>query len=145
MMESSMSNICIACGAKCCGYFCFEIDEPTEFDDFENIRWFLCHKDITVHVDEGDWYISIDNPCMMLDETNRCRVYDDRPLICREYEMDNCDETPGGYDYEVEFRTPEEIEQYAMKTLGRKEYERERAKARGKLEKKSRKGKKKAG
>ena len=46
---------CTRCGARCCNYFCFEIDEPDEFDEFENIRWFLCHEGVSVHIDDGDW------------------------------------------------------------------------------------------
>jgi len=135
-----MSKVCIACGAKCCKYFCFEIDEPEDYAEFENIRWFLCHEGISVHIDEGDWFISIDNRCKMLTPDNRCGIYEDRPLICRQYKMENCDEVPGGYDYDMEFHTPEQIERYARKVLGVKKYEQARAKARRKVDRRARKG-----
>lgn len=113
-------KICHKCGARCCQYFCFEIDEPDDVDEFEDVRWYLCHEGISVHVDKGDWFISILNHCKMLDENNQCTAYDDRPLICRKYDLDNCDQTMGDYDYEEEFTTPEELEDYARRKLGRK-------------------------
>ena len=126
-----MSDICSQCGAKCCQYFCFENDEPETFEQFEDVRWFLCHEGVTVHIDEGDWYIAIANRCRMLDDRNRCTIYEDRPLICRSYSPENCDHTSGNYDYDEEFLTPEDLERYARKTLGDRKYERERAKAFG--------------
>ena len=67
-----MSLTCRECGAKCCRYFCFEIDEPDDYEEFEDIKWYICHEGITVHIDEGDWYINIANPCKMLAEDNSC-------------------------------------------------------------------------
>ena len=132
---------CTRCGARCCNYFCFEIDEPDEFDEFENIRWFLCHEGVSVHVDDGDWFISLHNRCKMLDTENRCRIYYDRPMICREYDPSDCDHIPGGYGYDEEFNTPEEIEAYARKTLGPKKYDKARTKALDKIAKKIQKKK----
>ena len=136
---------CTRCGARCCSYFCFEIDEPDEFDEFENIRWFLCHEGVTVHIDDGDWFISLNNRCKMLDTENRCRIYYDRPMICREYDPSDCDHTSGGYGYDEEFNTPEEIEAYARKTLGPKKYDKARTKALAKIAKKIQKKKDKNG
>ena len=47
-----MSKTCQECGAKCCRYFCFEIDEPDTYEEFENVRWYLCHEHVAVHVAE---------------------------------------------------------------------------------------------
>ena len=134
-----MSKQCKECDAKCCRYFCFEIDEPDTYEEFEDIRWFLCHEGISVHIDEGDWYIHIDNKCKMLTPSGRCRIYDDRPLICRSYSTGNCDQAAGDYNYDELFETPEQIEAYAHKTLGEKAFERARKRERMKLEKKAKK------
>ena len=139
-----MSSMCKECGGKCCRYFCFEIDEPDTFEEFDDIRWFLMHEDISVHVDEGDWYISIANKCKALDEDSRCMIYADRPLICRRYSMANCDFTAGDYGYEAHFETPEQLEAYARKVLGRKAYEKAKAKAYAKADQKERKRREKA-
>ena len=130
-----MSKTCVECGAKCCRYFCFEIDKPESYSAFEDIRWFLCHEGISIHVDEGDWYIEIANRCKMLCDDNRCLIYDDRPLICRKYDPDNCDFSEGDYQYEAEFHTPEALDQYARRTLGEASYERAKAEAQAKKKK----------
>ncbi len=127
------AELCKECGARCCRYYCFEIDEPDDYEEFEDVRWYICHEGTSVHVDEGSWYISILNPCKMLDADNQCSIYDDRPLICRKYDLDNCDQTMGDYGYDEEFNTGDELMAYARKTLGDEEFEYQRAKRRGKL------------
>jgi Fe-S-cluster containining protein len=136
-----MSKTCQVCGAKCCTYFCFQIDEPDTYSEFEDVRWYLCHENISVHIDEGDWYISIQNRCKMLMDDLRCRIYEDRPLICRKYSHDQCDHTEGDYGYDALFETPEELEKYARKQLGKAAYERAKAKARAKAERGKKKNK----
>ena len=131
-----MSKTCRACGAKCCKYFCFEIDEPDDFEEFDDIRWYLCHEGVSVHIDEGDWYISIANRCKMLGTDNRCKIYKERPLICRRYDPDDCDHTSGDYGYDEEFKTPADIERYARKVLGKAAYEKAKAVKRAEIAKK---------
>ena len=74
------------------------------YEDFENIRWYLTHRHISVHIDdEGDGCILIDNHCRNLVKTAkglRCKDYANRPLICRKFSPANCDFTKGGYDLE---------------------------------------------
>ena len=127
-----MNEQCRTCDAKCCRYFCFEIDKPETYEEFDDIGWFLLHEGITVHIDEGDWYISIANRCKALDENNQCRIYEDRPLICRNYDMDSCDYTQGDYGYDALFETPEDLDRYARTALGGAAYERAKAQARAK-------------
>ena len=142
--ELSMSETCAECGAKCCRYFCFEIDEPTDYDGFEDVRWFLLHQDVSVHIDEGDWYISIGNRCKMLGLDDRCQAYDTRPNICRKYAPANCDHTGGDYQYDEHFTTAEQLEAYARRTLGDVKFDRARGKVWGlKPKKKKRKNKNK--
>ena len=132
-----MSRLCQECGAKCCKYFCFEIDTPDSYDELDDVRWYLAHEGISVHLDEdGDWYISIMHRCKNLDANERCTDYENRPLICRKYDPEDCDYTAGEYCYQEEFHTPEQFEAYARKTLGNKHIENARDKARAKLEKK---------
>jgi len=131
-----MNPQCAKCGGKCCKYFCFEIDEPEDVDEFEDVRWYLCHEGVSVHIDEGDWYICIENRCRFLRPDARCEIYDDRPLICRKYDPENCDYTQGSYDYDEEFRTPEAMERYARKVLGDEVFERKRRRARQRLDRK---------
>ena len=128
-----MSKTCQECGAKCCRYFCFEIDEPDTYEEFDDIRWFVLHKGISVHIDEdGDWYISIANRCKALGRDDRCKRYEDRPLICRKYTDENCDHTSGDYGYKELFNAPEDIDRYARNALGEKKFDKERKKVRTK-------------
>ena len=130
-----MSLPCHECNALCCQYFCFEIDEPDDFEEFEDVRWYLCHDGVSVHVDEeGDWFIQIENPCRKMDNEHRCVIYEDRPLICRNYGGQCEHASEEGYGYKEEFKTPEELDAFAKKTLGRTVYEREMIKTRAKLD-----------
>ncbi len=130
-----MTFSCQQCGAKCCRYFCFQIDTPDEYPEFENIRWYLCHEGVTVHIDEdGDWFMQVENICKHLDKNNQCSIYEDRPLICRSYSHDECEETGGEYMYEKEFKTPAEIEAYARKELGDEVFDKEMVNHRAKAE-----------
>ncbi|HUT59608.1 MAG TPA: YkgJ family cysteine cluster protein [Phycisphaerae bacterium] len=126
-----MSKRCLECNAKCCRYFCLEIDKPETFDDFENIRWYMLHEKVTAHIDdEGDWCLLIDNLCKMLVETPagaRCKDYANRPMICRRFDPDDCEFTHGRWDYEELFSTPDQIDAYARRMLGEPAYERGRA------------------
>jgi Fe-S-cluster containining protein len=134
MMESGMTNRCETCNALCCRYFCFQIDEPDDYEEFEDVRWYLYHEGVSVHIDEdGDWFIQIASPCNALDEDNRCGVYDDRPLICRGYSTDNCELLDDDYGYQEEFTSPEQLATYARKTLGEDVYEKEMVKHRAKV------------
>lgn len=127
-----MTPPCKTCNALCCQYFCFQIDTPDDYEEFEDIRWYLCHEGVSVHVEEDEtWYIQIENPCKKLDNDNRCVIYEDRPLICRNY-GETCEATGSDYGYLEEFKTPEQLLEYARKTLGKKTFEREMIKYRAK-------------
>ena len=127
---------CQKCGARCCRYFCFEIDKPTSIQEFENVRWFLMHEGVTVHVDtEGDWYIGIANRCLNLAANNRCKQYSKRPMICRSYNVGSCDFTQGDYEYKAFFNNADEFDQYARKRLGPARYDKMQAAAWAKMEK----------
>lgn len=129
-----MTNRCETCKGLCCRYFCFQIDEPDDYEEFEDVRWYLYHEGVSVHIDEdGDWYIQIENPCRALDENYRCTVYEDRPLICRGYSDENCEATDDDYGYQEEFKSPEQLVAYARKTLGEDVYVKEMIKHRAKV------------
>ncbi len=130
-----MSNPCKKCKGLCCRYFCFEIDEPDDYEEFEDIRWYLYHEAVSVHIEEeGDWFIQIENRCKMLDNEHQCRIYDNRPLICRNYADEDCEITSADYGYQEEFKTPEQLTEYARKTLGEETFGREMIRYRAKAE-----------
>ncbi len=106
-------KLCDKCNGLCCRYFALPIDTPEDEGDYDDIRWFLCHKAITVFVEEGDWYINIKNRCRYLSTNgHRCKIYNKRPRICRGYTMRDCDRTEGEYDYEMHFTNDKQMQEY---------------------------------
>lgn len=128
-MSEDVDPLCRQCQAKCCRYFCFQIDTPESFEEFENLRWFLLHEGIGIHIDEGNWFISIDNKCRNLAADGRCVDYANRPVICRQYHTDGCDATSGDYEYDELFTSAEQIAAYARKKLGGAKYDKAWSKA----------------
>ena len=111
--------LCDECSGLCCQYFALPIDTPKDKGDYDDIRWFLCHKDIMVFVEDGDWYINIKNKCKYLSEDDhRCKIYDKRPRICRQYRHSTCDFVEGEYDYELHFTNDKQMEEYMKIKFG---------------------------
>ena len=110
MVEKSQ---CDKCTGLCCRYFALPLETPEDKGDYDDIRWFLCHKNITVFVEDGDWYINIKNKCKHFSvKENRCRIYNKRPRICRQYSHKDCDYVEGKYDYELHFTSAKQMEEY---------------------------------
>jgi uncharacterized protein len=110
---------CRKCTGLCCRYFALPLDTPKEKEDFDDIRWYLCHKDVTVFVDDGDWYLNLKNKCRHISEKDhRCRIYETRPKICRKYRYADCDYTDGQYDYELHFTDDKQMQEYIKIKFG---------------------------
>jgi Fe-S-cluster containining protein len=111
--------LCSECTGLCCRYFALPIETPEDWDDFDDIRWYLAHEDITVFVEDGDWYLNIKNKCRHLNSENyRCDIYEKRPKICRKYEDDSCDFTGNDYEYELHFVNDKQMEEYMKIKFG---------------------------
>jgi len=120
---------CNKCKGLCCRYFALPIETPTDREDYDDIRWYLCHKDITVFVEDGDWYINIKNKCNHLSEKDyKCRIYKSRPKICRSYTIKNCDLIEGEYDYDLHFINDRQMEEYIKIKFGNNVTEKKKAK-----------------
>jgi len=105
-------RLCDKCPGLCCSYFALPIETPETKEDYDDIRWYLCHKNITVFVEEGDWYLNVENKCKHLTKDYRCDIYNKRPKICRQYSHKDCDFTDGEYDYELHFTNDKQMEEY---------------------------------
>ena len=104
---------CNRCAGLCCRYFALPIETPETRADYDDIRWYLCHEGTSVFVEDGDWYLSVRNPCRHLSpETHKCQIYERRPTICRKYKHADCDFVPGEYDYELHFTSDRDMEEY---------------------------------
>jgi len=111
---------CKKCDSRCCRYFALEIDEPGDEEDLDDIRWFLCHQGVSVFVEEGKWYLELQNICKYLLPRGRCAIYEKRPKICAQYGVNSegeidCHISGAPFDYEFEFKSLEEFEDYIEK------------------------------
>lgn len=80
----SAGSPCADCAARCCRYLATEIDPPRTKRDYDDIRWYLLHRAVSVFLDaEGSWFLAFDSPCLQLSTTGRCRSYATRPRLCR--------------------------------------------------------------
>lgn len=132
----SKAPSCDDCTGLCCRYFAFPIDTPEDWGDYDDIRWFLCHKGISVFVEDGDWYISIKNICRHLTNGDyKCKIYKKRPRICRGYSRRNCDLAEGEYDYELHFTNDKQMEEYMKIKFGNNITEKRKNKGRRKRKK----------
>jgi hypothetical protein len=114
------TNPCAKCGGKCCNHVAVPIDKPTTKGDFDDIRWYLGHENVTVFVEEGEWYICFLTPCRYMTKDYQCGIYEKRPKICQDYDPESCERHGDGDPYEQKFETMEEIEAYAQKYLLRR-------------------------
>ncbi|MBN2211191.1 MAG: YkgJ family cysteine cluster protein [Sedimentisphaerales bacterium] len=105
-------DLCKKCTGLCCRYLALPIETPTTKGEYDDIRWYLAHKGISIFVEDGDWYIKIANRCKYLNSNHRCKIYEKRPRICRGYKHEGCDIQPGAYDYELHFTSMEQMEEY---------------------------------
>lgn len=117
--EEEKIKSCEGCDGKCCRYVAMEIDTPETLEDFENIKWYVCHKNVYVYVEEdGTWNIEFESRCKFLDENNLCSIYKNRPKICREYSQDEC---PFHNEYKEIFRfeSIEDVDNYIKKIFNK--------------------------
>jgi uncharacterized protein len=113
-------SLCGHCGAKCCRYFALPIDTPTEWKDFDYIRWYLLHELAAVFTEEGVWYLLVHTPCKHLRADQLCDIYETRPQICRDYTTKEC-EYDDDWVYDHYWETSEQVEEYAEAVLGPRE------------------------
>lgn len=112
--------LCEHCTAACCRYVALPIDKPAGARDYDDIRWYLMHENISVFVEDGVWYIQFQTRCKHVMPDNRCRIYDTRPKICEEYKAHDCDYATSDYGYDLFFTHPSQVERYYRDKTGRK-------------------------
>ena len=131
---------CGKCEGLCCRYFALPIEDPEDWDDFDDIRWYLCHENIDVFVEDGDWYMNVRNKCKYLSEKNyKCDMYEKRPKICRGYKIADCDYTSDNYGHELQFKSDRQMEEYMKIKFGEKVLDKLNPKKKEKKKKKRKK------
>ncbi|MBQ1456675.1 MAG: YkgJ family cysteine cluster protein [Thermoguttaceae bacterium] len=108
---------CDLCDGRCCRYIALPYEPSDGYEGFDQIRWFISHRSISVFRDDGMYYLLVQSPCRFLDERNRCGCYADRPQICRDYSADKCEYWIEGV-FDGYFEVPEQVEEYAEAVLG---------------------------
>lgn len=114
-LDPNDPNPCSGC-SYCCEYMAIEIDRPETVRDFDNIYWYVIHKDVWVYVDfDNDWYVQFNTPCEKL-EGHLCGNYFNRPMMCREYKVEDCSRYgEGGPDEKILIRNEVDLFQYLAK------------------------------
>jgi Fe-S-cluster containining protein len=96
---------CLECG-KCCTYVGVDINPPYTARYATDVLWYLYHDGAYVYVDgEGDWSVHFETRCRNLGDDLACRIYEDRPHICRSFDNETC-EVNSDVGTAVTFREP---------------------------------------
>jgi len=108
---------CFGCKGFCCKYITVDLEKPEDLEDFDEIRWFILHKNVVVYKPEGEdeWRIEFRSPCKYLDQVgNLCKEYDKRPEVCREYITDECGKHNelGSEGCDIYLETEEDLKKY---------------------------------
>jgi uncharacterized protein len=111
--KMSKNGLCAKCEGTCCRYVALPLETPETKGDFDDIRWYLAHKGVSVFVDKGDWYINFASDCRHLHaRQHTCDIYEKRPRICRNYKTSKCDLSAREYDYDLHFTDDAQMEEY---------------------------------
>ncbi len=77
---------CAVCDGACCRYVIIDIPtEPRSKNRFDEIIWFLFNPHIKILKEGRNWSVLVMGKCRNLDDKNRCRIYFNRPDLCRAY------------------------------------------------------------
>ena len=110
-------NLCEGCDL-CCRHIAVEIDEPETAKEFDQIRWFLLHRDVWVFIDNDDsWNLQVNTPCERLGKDGWCgdkdsRIYDGRPQICKDYSSENCEKNGDGNSFKIMWKNVGEFDDW---------------------------------
>lgn len=104
---------CHACGAACCRYVAVALASPRDVDDRDLVRWYLSHTAVCVYIDrDGDWWVQVGTDCLNIADDGSCRIYGDRPQLCRDYESHSCERADHDDDNIAEFTTVGQFERF---------------------------------
>jgi Fe-S-cluster containining protein len=82
---------CTRC-AKCCTYVGVGINAPRNLRFATDVLWYLYHENVSVHRDgTGDWMVIFESRCKKLGDDLLCGVYENRPVVCREFDNTSCE------------------------------------------------------
>ncbi len=107
-------KLCGRC-TKCCEYINIRLDTPHTEEEFDNILWYLLHKDVYVWISkQGKWYVRFNTLCKPL-KKGRCKEYAARPMLCREYDQKKCEHYKPSKQEKIAFHTKKQLLSYLKK------------------------------
>jgi len=97
------ATVCPPCG-KCCRYVAVGIDGPVSVRGVSTALWLVYHRSVAVYQShDGDWFVLLPTECGNLLPNGFCAVYESRPFLCREYDVDGCEGTSAEPPEKVRF------------------------------------------
>lgn len=101
---------CKKCG-ECCKAIAEEILQPKTKDDYNDLKWYLWHENINLAIDKDNkWVIEIKTRCKHLTKNNQCKIYNQRPPVCRNYSPSQCPASTK--EFKHHFKTEKQLERY---------------------------------
>jgi len=89
--KRGVASKCARCEDLCCRYITVKIPAPRTIRDFDGLLWQLAHENVQVYKDSSGWHLLVCNPCIHLRDQGGCKIYDRRPITCREHSTENCE------------------------------------------------------
>ncbi len=106
------SGLCAGC-TRCCETVSIEIDVPRSSWEYDQWIWVLHHRNLEVYLEKPErWYLHIEARCEQLKDNGHCKVYEDRPVLCREYDPRSCERRAPLSDIVAWFKTGADLERW---------------------------------
>ncbi len=110
LSDTENADLCTGC-TRCCETVSIEIDAPRAPWEYDQWIWVLHHRNLELYVEKPErWYLHIEARCEQLDGQGRCKVYADRPVLCREYDPRSCERRAPLSDVAAWFKTAADLE-----------------------------------
>jgi FKBP-type peptidyl-prolyl cis-trans isomerase (trigger factor)/Fe-S-cluster containining protein len=92
IIQLRTDNKCSFCGpSKCCQYITQKISAPRSKQDFDHLLWQVSHEKVEIFKDSDGWHLLVDTTCTHLQADGGCGIYENRPSVCRDYSVKNCE------------------------------------------------------
>lgn len=106
----SAEQICMLCHG-CCMYVTAPLDPPESTYTQQLYLWYLYHANVEIYQDHEDqWHLLFKTPCENLLPGGQCKIYENRPEICKEYDPSACSRT--GKDHKILFKNAKDFLNY---------------------------------
>jgi Fe-S-cluster containining protein len=97
------SKVCPPCG-KCCRYVAVGIDGPVSVSGVSTALWLVYHRNVSIYQShDGDWFVLFPAECENLLPSGLCGIYEHRPQVCRDYDVDGCEGTSADAPEKIRF------------------------------------------